>query len=216
MKRSWTISLLSASALALVACANDKPVNDASSSATSTTSARYPDGTMSSNANDTSATGAATNMSPESQPGDNAGYRATSTTPKTSSNAASNGATTVTVDKTPPPGNEGNASGASGGAQPQPATIAPPPPHASSDSSVTPIDQGNGKSDLKITQAIRKEVVGNSDLSFTAKNVKIITTHGRVVLKGEVKTQAEKQAIEGTATRVAGNANVDDQIVVRP
>ncbi|HEX7666824.1 MAG TPA: BON domain-containing protein [Polyangiaceae bacterium] len=250
MKRTWKISLLSVSVLALVACGNDKPANDASSE-TSTTSARYPDGTVSSNVNDTSATGAATNTSPKSQPGDNPDNGATSTTAAMNGTGSNNGSTTTpgtplwggsstgsstgtstksttkksTGSSAPAAndtnlsanGNGGNASGASGGAQP-PGMTAPPPPNAgsSSGSSATPIDQGNGQSDLKITQAIRKEVVGNSDLSFTAKNVKIITKNGHVVLKGEVKTQAEKQAIEGTAFRVAGNANVDDQIVVKP
>lgn len=249
MKRTWMIPL-TVSALALAACA-DKPANDAST--TNTTSARYPDGTMSSNVNDTSATGAATNMSPDptlshantnpngaasTQDGSSSGWNTSPTngTQQTwngngSSGAGSSnaGATrTGTRSDTAVPshdtnlsdasstnGTYGNAAGASGGAQHQPGATTPSAPQ-NGNGGVTPIDQGNGQSDLKMTQAIRKEVVANGDLSFTAKNVKIITKNGHVTLKGEVKSQKERDEIEGTAKRVAGAANVDDQVVVKP
>ena len=51
---------------------------------------------------------------------------------------------------------------------------------------VTPLDQGNDKRDLEITQQIRKSVMDDSTLSFTAKNVKIITKDGHVTLRGPV------------------------------
>ena len=44
---------------------------------------------------------------------------------------------------------------------------------------LTPTDQGEGESDLEITQNIRKAVMKNDSLSFTAKNVKIITQTAR-------------------------------------
>lgn len=81
--------------------------------------------------------------------------------------------------------------------------------------SVTPPDQSNQKSDLKITQEIRKAVMGDSALSFTAKNVKIITSGGKVTLRGPVKTEAEHAAIVAAARRIAGDANVTDQIEVK-
>jgi len=79
----------------------------------------------------------------------------------------------------------------------------------------TPMDQGNGASDLKITQQIRQAVMSDSSLSFTAKNVKIITQAGKVVLRGPVKSDQERSAIETSARKVAGDTNVDNQLEVK-
>jgi hypothetical protein len=78
----------------------------------------------------------------------------------------------------------------------------------------TPMDQGNNASDLKTTQEIRKAVVGDGSLSFTAKNVKIITTGGKVTLRGPVKTAQEREKIAAFARKIAGAANVDNQLEV--
>ncbi|MEO7110304.1 MAG: BON domain-containing protein [Polyangiaceae bacterium] len=80
---------------------------------------------------------------------------------------------------------------------------------------LTPIDQGNSKSELNITASIRKGVVGDSSLSFTAKNVKIITVGTKVTLRGPVKTDAERAAIEARARQTAGVTEVDNQIEVK-
>ncbi|HEX2874521.1 MAG TPA: BON domain-containing protein [Polyangiaceae bacterium] len=79
---------------------------------------------------------------------------------------------------------------------------------------VTPMDQGNGETDLRITQQIRQAVMADGSLSFTAKNVKIITMNGSVTLRGPVNTAAERSAIEAAARKVAG-AQVDNQIEVK-
>jgi len=81
--------------------------------------------------------------------------------------------------------------------------------------SLTPMDQKENQTDLQITQRIRKAVVGDGSLSFTAKNVKIITANGKVTLRGPVKSDEERGAIEAAAVRVAGAGNVDDQIEVK-
>ena len=77
------------------------------------------------------------------------------------------------------------------------------------------MDQGNGSADLKITQQIRQAVVADSSLSFTAKNVKIITSNGRVTLRGPVNSDQERQAIDASARKVAGATNVDNQLEVK-
>jgi hyperosmotically inducible periplasmic protein len=79
---------------------------------------------------------------------------------------------------------------------------------------LTPLDQGNNETDLKITQQIRQAVMDNGSLSFTAKNVKIITNGGKVTLRGPVKTEQERSAIDAAARKVAG-AQVDNQIEVK-
>jgi len=77
------------------------------------------------------------------------------------------------------------------------------------------MDQSNSASDLKITQQIRQAVMADGSLSFTAKNVKIITANGKVTLRGPVKSEQERQSIETSARKVAGDSNVDDQLEVK-
>jgi osmotically-inducible protein OsmY len=72
--------------------------------------------------------------------------------------------------------------------------------------------QSNRSSDLTITRDIRRAVIKDKSLSTAAHNVTIITKDGKVTLKGEVKSDSEKQAVESAATNVAGAGNVDDQL----
>ena len=84
------------------------------------------------------------------------------------------------------------------------------------ESAKTPVDQKENERDLKVTQEIRQAVVGDDALSFDAKNAKIITADGVVTLRGPVKTQAEKDAIETKAKSVAGVTRVDNQLEIAP
>lgn len=79
----------------------------------------------------------------------------------------------------------------------------------------TPGDQGNNASDLKITQKIRQAVMADGSLSFTAKNVKIITQNGKVTLRGPVNSEDERNRIEAAARKVAGATLVDNQLEVK-
>ena len=76
-------------------------------------------------------------------------------------------------------------------------------------------DQSNSPADLKITQAIRQALMKDSELSTTAKNVKIITSNGQVTLRGPVKTAQEKAKIDQLAKSAASGAKIDDQLEVR-
>jgi len=80
---------------------------------------------------------------------------------------------------------------------------------------LTPMDQGSSASDRNITQQIRKALMNDKSLSFTAKNVKIITIDGKVTLRGPVKSEAERSAIEAAARRAAGDGSrVDSQLEI--
>ncbi len=80
---------------------------------------------------------------------------------------------------------------------------------------LTPMDQGPSASDREITQQIRKDLMKDKSLSFTAKNVKIITIDGKVTLRGPVKSEAERSAIEAAARRATGSGGqVDSQLEV--
>ena len=81
---------------------------------------------------------------------------------------------------------------------------------------LTAADQSNSGPDVKITQQIRQQVVADTNhYSVDAKNVKIITTNGKVTLRGPVDTDAEKTGIAAIASNVAGQGNVDDQLEVK-
>ena len=79
---------------------------------------------------------------------------------------------------------------------------------------LTPMDQGNSPADLETTQRVRKELMASDDLSTEAKNIKVITSDGVITLRGSVKSQAERTAIEAKVHRVAGSGRVDDQLDV--
>ena len=76
-------------------------------------------------------------------------------------------------------------------------------------------DQSNSSGDLKITQAIRQALMKDSELSTTAKNIKIITDNGQVTLRGPVKNAQEKAKIDQLARSAAGGAKIDDQLDVK-
>jgi osmotically-inducible protein OsmY len=76
------------------------------------------------------------------------------------------------------------------------------------------MDQGSSAADMTLTQQIRKAVVGESTLSFSAKNVKIISRDGKVTLRGAVKSERERKTIGDMASKIARAGNVDNQLEV--
>jgi hyperosmotically inducible periplasmic protein len=76
--------------------------------------------------------------------------------------------------------------------------------------------QKDNRSDRDITQQIRQSIVKDKSLSTYAHNVKIITQHGQVTLKGPVQSEDEKKAIETKATEVAGENKVSNELNVKP
>src|ERR1700693_2243338 len=79
---------------------------------------------------------------------------------------------------------------------------------------LTPIDQSNKPSDLKMTREIRRALVKDDQLSTDAKNVKVITIDGAVTLRGPVKTDQEKADIAAKAAQLAGDSNVHNELEV--
>ena len=64
-------------------------------------------------------------------------------------------------------------------------------------------------------QKIRQAVVGDKSLSTYGHNVKIISEHGKVTLKGPVHTDEERKNIEAKAVEVAGAGNVTNMLEVK-
>src|SRR5437868_14670459 len=76
--------------------------------------------------------------------------------------------------------------------------------------------QKENRSDRDIIQEIRKAVVNDKSLSTYAHNVKIISENGTVTLKGPVRSQDERSAVEQKAAEVAGASNVKNEITIQP
>jgi hyperosmotically inducible periplasmic protein len=93
-------------------------------------------------------------------------------------------------------------------------SIAQDAPKPSQADQPTADQQKNNKTDRQITQQIRKALMADKSLSTSAHNVKVITQSGTVTLKGTVKSDAEKQAVEAKAAEVAGASNVKDELTV--
>jgi hyperosmotically inducible protein len=75
--------------------------------------------------------------------------------------------------------------------------------------------QKDNRSDREMTQQIRKAIVKDKSLSTYAHNVKVITQNGMVTLKGPVRSEEEKKAIEAKAAEVAGPDKVTNQLDVK-
>ena len=76
--------------------------------------------------------------------------------------------------------------------------------------------QKNTTSDRDITQQVRKAIMSDKSLSTYAHNVKIITQNGQVTLKGPVRSDEEKRAVEAKAAQVAGQDKVTSELDVQP
>jgi osmotically-inducible protein OsmY len=83
-----------------------------------------------------------------------------------------------------------------------------------SGATMTPPDQQESELDLSLTKRIRQAVTDADGLSVNARNFKIISSGGRVTLRGPVETGREKQAIAAIARETAGVTRVDDQLEV--
>jgi hyperosmotically inducible protein len=76
--------------------------------------------------------------------------------------------------------------------------------------------QKDNRSDRDITQQIRQSVVKDKSLSTYAHNVKIISQNGMVTLKGPVRSEEEKSAVEAKAAAIVGPEKVTSELEVKP
>jgi hyperosmotically inducible periplasmic protein len=81
---------------------------------------------------------------------------------------------------------------------------------------VTADQQKTNAADQKLTQTIRKSLVQDKSLSSYAHNVKVITQSGQVTLKGPVRSDDEKRAVEAKAVAAAGEGHVTNELSVAP
>ena len=77
--------------------------------------------------------------------------------------------------------------------------------------------QKSNVSDRDLTKRIRQSIMGDKSLSTYAHNVKVISQNGVVTLKGPVRSEEEKRAIEAKAMDVVGNnGKVNNEMSVKP
>jgi hyperosmotically inducible protein len=76
--------------------------------------------------------------------------------------------------------------------------------------------QKESQPDREIARKIRQSIVQDKSLSSYAHNVKIIAENGAVTLKGPVRSDEEKSAVEAKAAEIAGADKVTSQLEVKP
>ena len=81
--------------------------------------------------------------------------------------------------------------------------------------SLTPEDQKETESDIKITADTRQAIIKNKSLSVDAQNVKIITRNGVVTLRGPVESKKESKKIKKIAKHTPGVLKVDNQLEIK-
>src|SRR5579864_5219705 len=82
--------------------------------------------------------------------------------------------------------------------------------------SPTADQQKTNPADREITRKIRAALHQDKSFSTYAHNIKIVTQDGRVTLRGPVRSEEEKTAIESKATEIAGAGNVSSELEVAP
>jgi hyperosmotically inducible protein len=76
--------------------------------------------------------------------------------------------------------------------------------------------QKDAAGDRATTRKIRQSLIQDKTLSTYAHNVKIITRNGMVTLKGPMRSEDEKRAVEMKATEIAGDSNVTSNLDIQP
>jgi hyperosmotically inducible periplasmic protein len=69
--------------------------------------------------------------------------------------------------------------------------------------------------DRDLAKKIRQSIVSDKSLSTYAHNAKVIVRDGKVTLKGPVKSEEEKAALESKATALAGTGMVENDLTVK-
>ena len=81
---------------------------------------------------------------------------------------------------------------------------------------VTADQQKMNPADRELAQSVRKAIMSDKTLSTYAHNVKVIARDGMVTLKGPVRTEEEKSALEEKAVATAGAGKVTNELTVAP
>lgn len=81
---------------------------------------------------------------------------------------------------------------------------------------VTADQQKNDRADRDLTLQIRRALRQDKSLSTYAHNIKVVSQNGRVTLKGPVRSEEERKAVEAKAIDVAGVDHVTNEMTIAP
>ena len=71
--------------------------------------------------------------------------------------------------------------------------------------------------DRDLTKKIRRAIIADKSLSTYAHNVKVISQGGAVTLKGPVRSETEKKAIESKTIAIVGSTRkINNELSVKP
>lgn len=70
--------------------------------------------------------------------------------------------------------------------------------------------------DQATTAKIREAIAVDASLSADAHRIQISTSHGRVTLLGDVRSDNEKSTILAKATEIVGDGNVENRLDIVP
>jgi hyperosmotically inducible periplasmic protein len=84
------------------------------------------------------------------------------------------------------------------------------------DNRPTADQQKETKADRDLAAKIRESVIADKSLSTYAHNVKIIVQNGVITLKGPVRSEAERNAVQAKAKQFADSATIENQMTVAP
>jgi osmotically-inducible protein OsmY len=93
--------------------------------------------------------------------------------------------------------------------------IAPENTQKSENHTATTADQQKMiPADRELTQKIRKAIHHDKSLSHNGRNIEIFAHDGKVILRGEVGSEAEKGNLQAKAAEAGGEDNVSNQLEV--
>jgi hyperosmotically inducible protein len=93
-------------------------------------------------------------------------------------------------------------------------TVAENAQSSSGQSAATADQQKMIPSDRELTQKIRKAIHHDKSLSSNGRNIKIFVQDGKVILRGPVRSEEEKNNLQAKAMAAGGDSNVTNQLEV--
>jgi len=70
--------------------------------------------------------------------------------------------------------------------------------------------------DQATTRRVRDAIAADASLSAEAHQILISTSHGRVTLLGDVRSDGERSAVLAKATAIVGDNNVENRLAIVP
>lgn len=78
----------------------------------------------------------------------------------------------------------------------------------------TAFNQSDARADLDHLTEIRQALVADDSLSTSAKNVEVLTRDGNVLLRGQVASVSERDAVERHVRACAATRSIDDRLEI--